>query len=447
MAFDKIAFGRKLAALRAEAGLSQQAAGQMLGVTDKAISKWENGLAHPSLEFIPKIAELYSTSVGALFAAAEVSNKQIMRVVLTGGPCAGKSTAVSWIMEDMQNKGWKVIFVPEVPTELINAGISPASCGGMAAFNKCVFGMQLMKEEQYLTYAKNIPADKVMLVFDRGLMDCKAYLSSTEFASLLRDANLTETQARDRYDAVFHLVTAAKGAEKFYTSANNTARSETPAQAIELDEKTAKAWAGHPKLRVFDNSTGFEEKMQRLLVALSDYTGGPVTANPQRKLLVEMPDIKALKAIPGCTKVETLQTYLKSPDARTIRLRQRGLNGDYMYTKTVQETERQRGMGKLGRGILYEEPLTEAQYLAELMNADLDLAPIRCDRYYFIHDDEYIQVDIYPFMKNHALLAYPFTNKDDKLKVPDMFTVVREVTEDPAYLNINMAKGAAKRDM
>jgi hypothetical protein len=35
-----------------------------------------------------------------------------------------------------------------------------------------------------------------------------------------------------RYDGVFHLVTAAIGAEKFYTLANNTARSETPEQVI-----------------------------------------------------------------------------------------------------------------------------------------------------------------------------------------------------------------------
>ncbi len=36
-----------------------------------------------------------------------------------------------------------------------------------------------------------------------------------------------------RYDAVFHLVTAAQGAERFYTLENNEARSETPQQVIE----------------------------------------------------------------------------------------------------------------------------------------------------------------------------------------------------------------------
>ena len=35
-----------------------------------------------------------------------------------------------------------------------------------------------------------------------------------------------------RYDAVFHLVTAAQGAERFYTLENNQARSETPEQVL-----------------------------------------------------------------------------------------------------------------------------------------------------------------------------------------------------------------------
>ena len=37
-----------------------------------------------------------------------------------------------------------------------------------------------------------------------------------------------------RYDAVFHLVTAANGAERFYTLENNQARSETPQQARDV---------------------------------------------------------------------------------------------------------------------------------------------------------------------------------------------------------------------
>jgi hypothetical protein len=57
-----------------------------------------------------------------------------------------------------------------------------------------------------------------------------------------------------RYIAVFHLVTAASGAEKFYTLDNNGIRIESVEQARAIDEKTCRAWIGHPKLFVIGKS-------------------------------------------------------------------------------------------------------------------------------------------------------------------------------------------------
>ena len=91
--------------------------------------------------------------------------------------------------------------------------------------------------------------EKVLIVCDRGALDNKAYMTDAEFASVLESMGLNEVELRDSYDAVFHLVTAAKGAEKFYTTANNVARTETVEQAAALDDKLIAAWTGHPHLR------------------------------------------------------------------------------------------------------------------------------------------------------------------------------------------------------
>ena len=40
----------------------------------------------------------------------------IKRIVLTGGPCAGKTTALVRVIEHFNNLGFKVFCVPEVPT-------------------------------------------------------------------------------------------------------------------------------------------------------------------------------------------------------------------------------------------------------------------------------------------------------------------------------------------
>jgi hypothetical protein len=70
------------------------------------------------------------------------------------------------------------------------------------------------------------------------------------------------TKLRDRrYEAVIHLVTAANGAEKFYsltqaedpTTGAATARHESIEEAIQIDEKTRRAWEGHRHLYVVDN--------------------------------------------------------------------------------------------------------------------------------------------------------------------------------------------------
>ncbi len=49
----------------------------------------------------------------------------ITKIVITGGPCAGKSTAMSWVQNAFTNMGYTVLFVPETATELIGGGVAP----------------------------------------------------------------------------------------------------------------------------------------------------------------------------------------------------------------------------------------------------------------------------------------------------------------------------------
>lgn len=51
-----------LAAARVNAGLAQKEAAVMLGVSNKTLSKWENGTLFPDAQQIKKICELYVVS-------------------------------------------------------------------------------------------------------------------------------------------------------------------------------------------------------------------------------------------------------------------------------------------------------------------------------------------------------------------------------------------------
>lgn len=191
--------------------------------------------------------------------------KSITKIVITGGPCAGKTTAMSWVQNAFTAKGYTVLFIPETATELIGGGLAPWTVTHNVEYQKCQMRLQLEKEKIFTRGANHMPGDKFLLVCDRGAMDNRAYMNDEEFRQVLRSVHMEETALRDSYDAVFHLETAAKGKEEFYTLDNNASRTETPQQAVELDNRLISAWTGHPHLRVIGNHTDFEIKMHTLI--------------------------------------------------------------------------------------------------------------------------------------------------------------------------------------
>ena len=59
-------FGNRLYQLRRKAGFSQARLGEKVGVSNKAVSKWENGQAKPGLEIVHRLADVLSVSVDEL---------------------------------------------------------------------------------------------------------------------------------------------------------------------------------------------------------------------------------------------------------------------------------------------------------------------------------------------------------------------------------------------
>lgn len=60
--------GEKLAALRKQSGLTQDAVAEYIGVSPQAVSKWETDASCPDIMFLPKIAKLYGVSIDDLFS-------------------------------------------------------------------------------------------------------------------------------------------------------------------------------------------------------------------------------------------------------------------------------------------------------------------------------------------------------------------------------------------
>ena len=239
--------------------------------------------------------------------------KHITKVVLTGGPAAGKTTLVSRVLKEFkQEDGWRVITIPETATELISGfGIKPfGGCMSMLAFQDFVVADQIHKEKLALDAAQLVPEENILILYDRALMDDKAYVSDEEFAQVIaRFDGRTEERVLANYDMVLHLITCAKGAEFAY-NLGNTARSESIEYAREIDDRTLNAWSAYQNLRIIDNSVNFEDKINRAIREIYRVIGEPEPMVKKRKYLIAMPDIELLKSRYRAVGIDMVQTYL-----------------------------------------------------------------------------------------------------------------------------------------
>lgn len=74
---DQIKIGKFIAQIRKERNMTQLDLANMLGVTDRAISKWENGRGMPEISLIKPLCDALSISVNELFSGERISNEQL----------------------------------------------------------------------------------------------------------------------------------------------------------------------------------------------------------------------------------------------------------------------------------------------------------------------------------------------------------------------------------
>ena len=130
--------------------------------------------------------------------------------------------------------------------------------------------------ENYIAKLAEMAKQPILILCDRGLVDCAAYMSHDDYQAILDESGWTWSHIRDkRYDSVIFMNTAAKGAEEYYTLSNNAARTQTPEQARALDDRTLTAWIGHPYMTVIPNIRGkpFSYKVDLAIKAVQKTIG------------------------------------------------------------------------------------------------------------------------------------------------------------------------------
>ena len=86
-----------------------------------------------------------------------------------------------------------------------------------------------------------------------------------------------------------------------------------------------------------------------------------------------------------------------------------------------------------------EERLSQDEYLRLLMNADPEKRPIQKKRYCLVYENQYFEIDLFPFWTDQAIVEIELIREDSPVVFPPELEVIREVTGDPDYTNAALA--------
>lgn len=185
------------------------------------------------------------------------------KIVLTGGPCAGKTTALLMLKKRLEKKGLHVVLFSEIASQVLQENIHPNKIG-LYEFQKEIFERQKREEDKLCEQC-----DLVLL--DRGLIDHKAYLPKEMFELLLKEEEVTLDSLYHRYDGVLILQSGASVGK--YRKETNRVRLEEKDEALKIDEEFVKVWSRHPHSVRIEAKEIFDEKVARMEQAILNELG------------------------------------------------------------------------------------------------------------------------------------------------------------------------------
>ncbi|MEW6431174.1 MAG: AAA family ATPase [Myxococcota bacterium] len=197
-----------------------------------------------------------------------MSARRRIRVVVTGGPGGGKTTAADLFRRELAGQ---VIVVPESATLLFSGGFPRAKeAGAVRAAQRAIFEVQRSLED--VTEAAH---PECVLLCDRGTVDGAAYWPGTPADFFSAMGTSLDAELR-RYDAVLFFESAAVGNHPI--EGNNPVRVETHAEAAALDKRLFEVWSRHPRFTFVKHRGSFFRKMTEGFDALARIVaelGGP----------------------------------------------------------------------------------------------------------------------------------------------------------------------------
>ena len=183
------------------------------------------------------------------------------RIVVTGGPGGGKTTAADLFRREL---GECIVIVPETATLLFNGGFLRAkeNLEAITSTQMAIYHVQTNNED---IHAALYP--KRTLLCDRGTIDGAAYWPEGA-EDYYQSINSSFEEEAGRYDAVIFFETAAVGGISI--EGGNPTRIENLEEAIELDRRLKEQWSKHPHFKFVPHDPSFVKKINNGLDCLQE---------------------------------------------------------------------------------------------------------------------------------------------------------------------------------
>ena len=187
------------------------------------------------------------------------SGRDHFRIVLTGGPGGGKTTAADLFRREI---GKRVVIVPETATMLFTGGFPRVGePEARAATQRAIFHTQVALEDlQGALYPGRV------LLCDRGTIDGAAFWPNEAPQGFFETLGTTLEEQLKRYDAVIFFESAAVG--DISVEGGNPVRTETNEEARHLDMQLREIWSKHPSFHFVPHSASFFAKLENGLTRL-----------------------------------------------------------------------------------------------------------------------------------------------------------------------------------
>jgi len=373
--------------------------------------------------------------------------RRIHKLVLTGGPCGGKTTGQAHLATFFESLGWKVFRVPETATVLMSGGIAFGDLNEeqVLDFQEHLVATMMALEDTYFSMAEKC-IQNVLIIADRGVMDASAFISRDAWEKILTKLGLEDIEISDnRYNHVVHMQSAAIGAEKFYTVEEHVARFEGIEMARERDKRAMDAWRDHPYVDIIDNRADFDSKINRLIDLVVKRIGinvgdrFNVNARKVKFVVSELPPDSEFPV--KFTDFQVVHHYLHSSQKEyQTRLRKRVRNGRATFTFTVRKPEIQ------GQIVELKQPISQRDYTNLLAHRDDNHLPVFKIRRSFLYENQQYQLDIYRAPCHSRcqglVLLETFTPASDEeliASLPPFLKVKKNTTGDPAFSMYNLS--------